>query len=308
MKKVLISLLILLVASVLIWNYLPRNEPQVVKTAASEREKYTHPRARQGKVKLSDILVETKGPEAHSNAIQAAEMIGDASRLDGQSAQEVLQFLRNGKPSDMPQEVWQERVNVLLNALRFYGEENHGSVTGLVDYMLDLASDSSGRILQIYALQHLASWSTVEQDKAEVDRISQCLFTIANQRTHQAAGTAVLMLSDMYSSGVITEVDQITKQAEILVAGAEIAQDVRVSAIHTCVDRKDGSALPAMRNIAQDATHVSTLRKAAIHAIGQLGTAEDLALLESLPQDDANLALAILPAKKELEKRIDVKK
>jgi hypothetical protein len=48
---------------------------------------------------------------------------------------------------------------------------------------------------------------------------------------------------------------------------------------------------------------VSTLRKGTIHAIGQLGTAEDMALLDALPQDDLNLSHAVNPAKKVLADR-----
>ena len=59
--------------------------------------------------------------------------------------------------------------------------------------------------------------------------------------------------------------------------GIDWARVVRISAIHACVDRKDTGALPE-------------LRKAAIHAIGQLGTAEDMALLDSLPQADGKVS------------------
>ena len=82
-----------------------------------------------------------------------------------------------------------------------------------------------------------------------------------------------------------------------LVGEAGAGADVRISAIHTCVDRKDAGALPDLRRIASDPALVSTLRKAAIHAIGQLGTAEDLAVLDSLPQDDLNLSQAVGPAR-----------
>ena len=82
-----------------------------------------------------------------------------------------------------------------------------------------------------------------------------------------------------------------------LVGEAGAGADVRISAIHTCVDRKDAGVLPDLRRIASDAALVSTLRKAAIHAIGQLGTAGDMSLLDSLPQDDPNLSQALSPAK-----------
>ncbi|MBN8457665.1 MAG: HEAT repeat domain-containing protein [Verrucomicrobia bacterium] len=88
-----------------------------------------------------------------------------------------------------------------------------------------------------------------------------------------------------------------------LVGEAGAGVDVRISAVHACVDRKDAGALPDLRKVAADPLLVSTLRKAAIHAIGQLGTAEDMALLDSLPQDDPNLSQALTPAKAALATR-----
>ena len=87
-----------------------------------------------------------------------------------------------------------------------------------------------------------------------------------------------------------------------LVGKVEAGADVRISAIHTCVDRKDAGALPDLRRIASDPALVSTLRNA-IDAIGQLGTAEDVALLDSLLQDDLKLSQALLSAKAALTTR-----
>jgi hypothetical protein len=67
------------------------------------------------------------------------------------------------------------------------------------------------------------------------------------------------------------------------------------------VDLHDAAPLSDLRRIAADATLVSTLRKAAIHAIGWLGGEEDLVLLESLPADDGNLSAAVLPARQAKE-------
>jgi hypothetical protein len=89
-----------------------------------------------------------------------------------------------------------------------------------------------------------------------------------------------------------------------LVGEAGTGADVRISAIHACVDRKDAGALPDLRRIAADTSLVSTLRKAAIHALGQLGTSEDVALLDSLPGDDSNLGQAIHPARRSLAARL----
>ena len=59
-----------------------------------------------------------------------------------------------------------------------------------------------------------------------------------------------------------------------LIGAGKAGPDVRISAIHACVDRRDAAPLPELRQIAADPALVSTLRKAAIHAIGQIGGAE----------------------------------
>ncbi len=95
----------------------------------------------------------------------------------------------------------------------------------------------------------------------------------------------------------------LARESARIIADGKTAQDVRISAIHAVVDRNDAAPLPELRKIAADTTLVSTLRKAAIHALGQLGGTEDMALLDSLPQDDGNLSMAIQPARKMLAKR-----
>ena len=79
--------------------------------------------------------------------------------------------------------------------------------------------------------------------------------------------------------------------------------DVRISAIHACVDRKYEAPLPYLRAIALNKSLVSTLRKVAIHAIGELGTQDDRRILKELNSSSDNLRLATEPALKALAVR-----
>jgi len=214
------------------------------------------------------------------------------------------------------------------------------SVPGLAGGLLEMAEKNPSKVLRLYAMQHVSLWFAKESDPAKKRAMVELLEKLASTPEGETAGCAVLMLSDMRrketedletedrrqdgasslaGSGarVVTNaptgagaavdweaVDRLLARESLrLIGDGKAGQDVRISAIHACVDRHDAAPLPELRNIAADPALVSTLRKAAIHAIGQLGAAEDAALLESLPQADGNLSMAIQPARKALAKR-----
>ncbi len=212
------------------------------------------------------------------------------------------------------------------------------AVPGLAEVLLEMAERHPSKVLRLYAMQHLSLWFAKEHDPAKRRAMVELLEKLAARPGDETAGCAVLMLADMRRketedletedrrqdvAGPLADsgaravtsaptgdgidwgrVDEILEGASRrLVGEAGAGADVRISAIHACVDRKDAGTLPELRKIAVDAGLVSTLRKAAIHALGQLGTAEDVALLESLPQDDPNLSQAVNPARKALADR-----
>lgn len=257
--------------------------------------------------------------EAHLYAVELLDFYARTqSRVNDEDMKDLLVFVSSPKPDGLSMGEWEERVNSLLNLLRKqHLQQVDGGEFGLTQVLLDMAAKNPSKVLRLYAMQHLSLWFPREADQEKRKQMVDLLENIAANQHDETAGCAVLMLADMRreAMGIGTldvpkdvngidwkRVDQVIADASQQLVGEKAARaDVRISAIHTCVDRKDGTALPAMRQIAEDVKLVSPLRKAAIYAIGQLGNSEDLTLLASLPQDDGNLSLAVLPAQKELE-------
>jgi hypothetical protein len=273
--------------------------------------------------------------EEHSKGV--SELVELAKRrypLTVEDAQALLAFIAAPKPADLTDGDWQERINVILNLLR-----QQASVPGLTDYLFAMAEKNPSKVLRLYAMQHISLWYAKEGDPAQRRAMVELLEKLASTPGDETAGCAVLMLSDMrrkVTEDLETEdgrqagasslagsfaidghrpplqgaavdwgaVDRVLARESLrLIGDGKAGQDVRISAIHAAVDRGDAGPLPELRKIAADTALVSTLRKAAIHAIGQLGAAEDATLLESLPQADGNLSMAVQPARKALAKR-----
>ncbi len=242
--------------------------------------------------------------DTHDLAVSSLVELAKRRRtINPEDAQILLAFISAPKPGDLADDEWEERVNVILNLLRQQSE-----VPGLADYLLTTADKNPSRVLRLYALQHISLWYAKATEEAEKQRMISLLETLATREEEETAGCAVPMLSDLQREGMkqgapVIDDERIAKASHHLVANTTAPQDVRISAIHACVDRMDAAPLPELRKIAADDSLVSTLRKAAICAIGQLGDEEDLKLLESLPQADGNLSMAVNPARKALAAR-----
>jgi hypothetical protein len=196
--------------------------------------------------------------------------------------QTLLAFISAPKPGNLTDGEWEERVNVILDLLRRQTED--------VETEDRRQEVSSGRF-QV---------SSGEDGAGGGELQGQIQNPSANPSPTSASPRFVSDNDDIDWG----RVDEILEGASRrLVGEAGAGADVRISAIHACVDRKDAEPLPDLRKIAADKSLVSTLRKAAIHAIGQLGTVEDLSLLDSLPQDDGNLSMAVGPARIALKSR-----
>ena len=283
---------------------------------------------------LASAIAPRTGEEHSKGVSELVELAKRRYPLTAEDAQTLLAFIAAPKPAGLTDGDWQERVNVILNLLR-----QQASVPGLTEFLIATAEKHPTKVLRLYAMQHVSLWFAKESDPAKKRAMVELLEKLASRPGDETAGCAVLMLADMRrketedletedrrpdGAGPLADsgaragssaptgddgidwmrVDGALEGASRrLVGEAGAGADVRISAIHACVDRKDAGALPDLRRIAVDTAIVSTLRKAAIHAIGQLGTAEDAALLESLPQADGNLSMAVQPARKALAKR-----
>ena len=227
-----------------------------------------------------------KQPELHSLAISALVVRANANeQLTPADIQTLLAFISAPKPGDLTDGEWEERVNVILNLLRRQTEDVETE---------DRRREDASSLAGSGAGHGVTAAATVNPSATSASPVF-------------AEATPGKLRFDSNNDGIDwTRVDGILETASRrLVGEAGAGVNVRISAVHACVDRKDAGALPDLRKVAADPSLVSTLRKAAIHAIGQLGTAEDMALLDSLPQDDQNLSQALTPAKAALKTRTE---
>ena len=266
-----------------------------------------------------DVVMNPEGGKGQEAALgEMIERAKEGWHLKDGEIQRLLAFISGPKPESMREGEWEERVNVILNLLRRQAEGSSGGslrpVPGLTDYLLSTADRNPNFVLRVYALQHLALWHAKEVDAGKQREIVAKLEELANRPGDRAAGSAVLMLADIWGGGggknpADVEANPEGEQAmragiRRLIADSNAPADARVSAIHASVDLGDTVSLPELRRIAMDTASIGPLRKAAIHALGRLGEEEDLELLISLPQDDRYLAQAIGPAREKLLTRL----
>lgn len=224
------------------------------------------------------------------------QWIREGRELTAEDRDMLLAVVRQPAPEAMQGGEWEERVNEILNLLR----SQPGAVPGLADAMLELAEDSPGFVMRMYALQHIAMWIPAEPDEEKRKAMMDYLQRLTWSADDPLAGSAVLFLSDLQRNGSLPEDmsadDLVGRTALRIAADATAAPDVRIAALHACVDQGTAAALPAARRIASDAKEMIPLRKAAIHTVGQFGSAEDVEWLETLAAGEPVLRGATGPA------------
>ena len=168
-----------------------------------------------------------------------------------------------------------------------------------------MAERDANPVLRMYALQHIALWIPDEPTPEKRGAMVEYLHTLLKRPNDPLAGSALLFLTDLEHSGHIPRSAETEAQfhaaAQRLISDSSTRADVRISVLHACVDRKQSDILPTARAIAADPSQMIPLRKAAIHSIGRMGKAEDIALLESLATENKDLQAATRPALKLLK-------
>ena len=235
--------------------------------------------------------------EEHAQAFaQLIDWIKQQQVLTPEDRDALLAYLTQSQPPALTSGEWEERVNEILNLLR----AQPGGVPGLADLMLQMAEHDPNPVLRMYALQHIALWIPDETVAENRDAMVAYLHTLLKRPNDPLAGSALLFLTDLEHSGHIprsAETDaQFHAAAQRLISDSSTRSDVRISVLHACVDRNQSDILPAARAIAADPSQMIPLRKAAIHSIGRMGKAEDIALLESLATENKDLQAATRPA------------
>lgn len=285
------------------WLRVLKNAVEVSKSSAVV---WQQPPKHKELLSSDNLVITVSGMSGEPNSIAHDLLVGLAKRqqqLSDSDAQALLSFISSPKPEGLTEGEWEERVNVILNALRV--QEN--DVPGLVEFLLKTSEHHPSRILRLYAMQHLALWHHREGDAGKRLEIVSLFERLAGREGEESAGAAVMFLNDLSGQSVdagegLPDAQFIARAALKLAADPLAKQDVRISALHTCIERGMGEVLPSARHIAEDASAVLPLRKVAIHAIGQLGSREDAELLARLEQQTPDLKPATASALKSLVK------
>ena len=250
---------------------------------------------------VAKSLSEVSG-EAHTVALD--EIIGwikNQQVLTEEDRETLLAYISQAKPGTLKAGEWEERVNEILNFLR--GQP--GGAPGLADLLRRIVVDDPDPVMRMYALQHLSMWVPDEPVAENRAAMIALLKRLAETPGDPLAGSAVLFLDDLSRNPSLADVEKVATevietQALRLVGSTTSKPDVRITALHTCAARGMKDAAPAARSIAADNSLMIPLRKAAIYSLGELGSSEDRALLESLASSDPTLAEAARPALKRL--------
>ncbi len=233
------------------------------------------------------------------------EWIRNQQILTKEDCDALLAYISQPKPEALKEGEWQERVNEILNFLR--GQS--GGVVGLADLLRHMVVEDPDPVMRMYALQHLSMWVPEEPVAENRAAMIALLKRLAETPGDPLAGSAVLFLDDLSRNPNLADVEKVSgtvieTQALRLAEDAKSKPDVRITALHTCAARGLSDAAPAARRIAADNSLMIPLRKAAIYSLGQLGSAEDQAFIESLGKTSEVLTEATIPALKSLRRRI----
>ena len=164
-----------------------------------------------------------------------------------------------------------------------------------------------------YAVQHLSLWISVgpygqpaETDPA-VRRLSiETLCHIVGDtsvRSESIPGTALLALSDLYSSGKADlaaywpELDEALSRC---IMANDTPLPLRLAAVHAAATAGRKGQTPSIRRLADPASGQSALHLAAVAALGYLGDSSDRPLLESVAASASLARPAALAALKRL--------
>jgi hypothetical protein len=276
-------------------NELPMVDPSSIK--AKPTKPYSQPQIITAPIDNLQRGLELASGELHIESMETImSWLRQQQVLSADDRKMLLEYLQQGQPMKITSGEWEERVNELLNLLR---AQNDGT-PGLADLLLHMAVKDPNHVLRMYALQHISLWIPDEPSTEKRQALIDHLKRLAVNPADPLAGSAVLFLSDLKNDGIINEQindSETLGQASLkIMSDNKAAPEVRISALHACVEQGYAEALPNARDIAADTTLMIPLRKAAIHYIGTFGTAEDAARLESLAAQKPELTAASKPA------------
>ena len=227
--------------------------------------------------------------------------------LDAAHRATLLRHLDGPCPANCKPAHWHALWNDALNSLRRQGA---GADELAIFLERNATRTDCDPVIRDYALQHMralladsdANYLRVE-DPALRERLFAVLSSAATRVDTTAAGTALLALNHCDENRHGGEPAPAAIDALVLSACGEGASDlVRITAFQLAARRSLHAALPELRRMAAaDARGPLSLRASACAALGVLGDATDLPLLEQAASNNPRLALAARPALNRLQ-------
>lgn len=293
--------LLFAVAAWMLWpSATPQAEPTVSAAAGSEIEE-----AEEVKINLSEPAASF---ETFLHVLQdggcrltRAAAIGWLDRysrerrvLPDNEAEAVMEMARSGGHESWTSGYRQHVYNSAFNALH-----HTPNPEPLTDVLRQLALHDKDRIMRLYALQHIGiQRSSGRLEGTLADEIQAMLAEFAADRESEVSGTAIQLLAD-WDGQEATGEPEIQALAAATAADRSRPVDVRVTSIHAA----GPASLEVARAIAPDVDEPVILRKAAIARIGEHGSVEDFASLETLRRESSRLAQAADPALEKLQNK-----
>lgn len=284
------------VLAVVAMRYWPR--PQETKPAPAVMEQTRNPPA----LSVDDVphpaVAALLSPEHATLAerLQHLRAVGD--RLPQADRLRLLHSIVNEPPGGLTPGAWHSLANDIMEALRRQKPFTPEYTDHLVNLWLDRDLDPT---LRDYALQHLREWvadgdtRTVHEERPEKLELIHRTFLEAVTPGHPTCdpqstttGTALLALDEWIQDSSF-QLFSVSAFQDLLLAQAgdpAVHRGVRATALQLCARREIRAALPAARAILADPAADAILRIAAISCLGDLGTADDLALLSGFQKQN----------------------
>lgn len=163
-----------------------------------------------------------------------------------------------------------------LQLIATLGTEPEGMGAWLASSALDAAQSTEWRMVSIASLERFY-WLAGEEDAGY---IVTALAGLSRDADPGIGGTALITLSRLGSR--LDGARQSTVEIMRDLMSASVGSEMLFAVIQSAVAIDDPTLLPEIRAVAQDTANELRIRMAAVGALGQIGTEEDIAIIQSV--------------------------
>ncbi|NLC80904.1 MAG: HEAT repeat domain-containing protein [Lentisphaerae bacterium] len=241
--------------------------------------------------------------DASDKSLEArlSALAGLGKALQEQDVDALISFMDRRNAEDaLPPEKLNALKNDVANLLRAQLKFPDVLPWRLANMWRDTAHDE---VWRDYCIQHAgAAWPRISASAAR-DEVRSLLWTAAADPAAPGAGTALISLRNLVSSGS-EEKAKVAERASALAATAETPEGVRVTALQIAAELGAPGTAALARSLLPDRSQPVHLRMSAAAALGRAGDASDLPALEALAStSDPRLRAAASSAVRRLSEK-----